>query len=724
MKPSIEKLMQQGISAHQAGRLQEAEKYYKNILQNQSNHPHANHNLGILSVSLNNPDNALNLFKRAIHANPNIDQFWMSYISTLIKEHQFDDAKQALKKAKKKGLPIDKLNALSQHLFAEKKTSKPFQSDIDQLVSLYNQRQFSAVIKNAQILTKKHPEVLIIWNILGASATQMRMLDIAVTAFEKVISLNPNYAEGYSNLGNALKDQGKLKKAIEAHKKSISLKPDYAEAYCNMGNTLVKQGNLDEAVEAFNKSILLKPDYIEAYNNMGNILKELDKLEEAIIAFEKVISLNPNYAEAYNNMGATLQEQGKLDESLKVLKKSVSLKPDYAEAYSNIGVTLQEQFKLDEAIVAYKKSIFFQPNVAETYSNMGRVLQDQGNLEDSINAFNKSILLKPDYAEAHQNLSFALLNSGKLQEGLDQYEWRWKNTKFSSHQRSFSQPLWDGKKSLKGKTILLWCEQGIGDTLNWSSCLSLLTSEAEHCILECQKKLIPLLKRSFPKVEIKPTNKKFDLKRDDFDFHLPMGSLYKHFINQIRQNTKIKPYLVPDPDRVNFWKKRLNCLGKGPYIGISWKSSVVSPYRLQHYPPISEWSRILTIPNITFINLQYINFVDDLSKIKDKFGVTVHNFEDLDLYNDIDDVAALSAALDIVVSTKVTPLIFSAGVGTPTKIANWRQSVYNNFLLNPVSSCVEMYERNTWETWDNVFQLIADDISKQKNNINNFKDKL
>jgi hypothetical protein len=276
----------------------------------------------------------------------------------------------------------------------------------------------------------------------------------------------------------------------------------------------------------------------------------------------------------------------------------------------------------------------------------------------------------------------------------------------------------------KNGIFLSLCEQGIGDTINWSSCLSLVTSQAKHCILECQEKLVPLLERSFPNVEIKAVDKSLDSQRKDFDFHLPMGSLYKHFIHEIMQNTKPKSYLVPDPVRVSFWRKRLNSLGKGPYIGISWKSSVVSAFRLQHYPPISDWSPILTIPDVTFINLQYIDFADDLAKVKDEFGVTVHNFDDLNQYNNIDDVAALCAALDIVVSTKVTPPFISSGVGTSTKIANWKQSSYNSVLTNPVTSSFEMFDRNTWETWDNVFRLIAENILELKNKTTYSKNKL
>ena len=191
-----------------------------------------------------------------------------------------------------------------------------------------------------------------------------------------------------------------------------------------------------------------------------------------------------------------------------------------------------------------------------------------------------------------------------------------------------------------------------------------------------------------------------------------MGSIHKHFIQEFTQIVKAKSFLVPDPIRVKFWKKRLKSLGNGPYIGISWKSSNMSSERLPNYSSISEWSQILTIPNITFINLQSINFADDLIKIQNEIGVKVNNFDDLDQFNNLADVAALCTALDMVVSNHGTLPLISVGVGTPTKLANWRQSPWNNILNNPVGSSVDIFERDTLEPWDNVFNLIAEDIIK------------
>jgi len=517
--------------------------------------------------------------------------------------------------------------------------------------------------------------------------------------------------EALNQLANLYK-QGQFQAAVE---KAQALTEQYPRAFVIwnlLGASAAQIDMKDEAIEAYKKALLLKPDYADAYSNIGAVLQDQGKLDEAIEAYNKALALKPDYAVAYNNKGNALKDQGKLDEAIEMYNKVISLNPTYADAYSNMGAALQDQGKLDEAIVAHKKTILLNPNHAQAYRNMAVAFKDLGKLEEAIELFNKAITHKPDYAEAHQNLGYALIDSGRLKEGLDKYEWRWKTKKFLPHQRHFLQPLWNGKQSLSGKRILIWCEQGIGDTINWSSCLPLVSSQAEHCILECQEKLVPLLQRSFPNIQVKAANRSLDSKRDDFDFHLPMGSLYKHFLQEIMKNVKPKALLVPDPVRVKFWKERLKSLGKGPYIGISWKSSVVSPYRLQHYPPISEWSPVLKVPDVTFINLQYVNFENDLRKTKDELGVTVHNFDDLDQYNNINDVAALCAALDIVVSTKLTPPFISSAVGTLTKIANWRQSTYNNVLTNPVTSSYDMFERDTWEPWENVFNLIAEDILK------------
>ncbi|MDC3088914.1 hypothetical protein OA505_03910, partial [Alphaproteobacteria bacterium] len=143
---------------------------------------------------------------------------------------------------------------------------------------------------------------------------------------------------------------------------------------------------------------------------------------------------------------------------------------------------------------------------------------------------------------------------------------------------------------------------------------------------------------------------------------------------------------------------------------ISWKSADMDFKRLPNYAKILELYPVLKLPNVICVNLQYTDFVNDLTKIKKELGITIHNFDDLDHFNNIDDVAALCSALDLVVSTKTTVPLISAAIGTSTKLANWRQSPWNNILLNPKGPLVDIFERDTWEPWKNVFSSIAEDI--------------
>ena len=379
-------------------------------------------------------------------------------------------------------------------------------------------------------------------------------------------------------LGAVFKQTGRISESITFMDKSVKLNPLDAEAHNNYGATLQELGRLEEAEECYTQAIKLKPKYIEAYNNLGNLYKDQEKYKKAITTFNKVISINPNNAEVYYNKGVALKKTGKLQESILMYTKAIELNPQYTDAYNNLG----------------------------------NALNITGATEQAINAYKKSILFKSGFANAHLNLSLALLSFGSYREGLDEYEWRWKTDKFLPKYRQFSQPLWNKEKPLIGKRILIWSEQGVGDTITWSSCISHIASQAKHCILECQEKLVPLLKRSFPNIEVKAEDRSLDTERNDFDFHIPMGSLYKNLSTETFQKTKVDAFLTPDPDRVNYWKKRLKTLGNGPFIGVSWKSIVMSPDRLPNYASISEWFPLFRLPNIKFINLQPKDFEEFL----------------------------------------------------------------------------------------------------------------
>ena len=691
--PDYAEAFNTGIALQKQNKLEEAIEAYNKAIGINPDYANAYYNMGIAFKDQGKLEQAIEAYSKALSIKPDYANAYYNMGMVFQGQNKLGEAIEAYSKAL--AIKPDYAKAYDNMGNALKDQGK-----LEEAIDAYSK---ALVIK---------PDYANAYTNMGIALQDQGKMEEAIEVYNKALVIKPDYAEVYYNMGIALQDQGKMEEAIEVYNKALVIKPDYADVFYNMGNVLKEQNKLEEAVDAYSKALAIKPDYSKAYNNMGNALKNQSKTEEAIEAYNKALVIKPDYADAHYNIGNVLKEQNKLEEAVDAYSKALAIKPDFIDAYSNMGNALQGQHKLEDAIVAYNKALSIRPDFVDSYYNMGIALQDQGKLEEAIEAYNKALAIKHDYAEAHQNLSFALLNSGRLKEGLGEYEWRWKTLKSMTAKRQFSKPMWCGKEILKGKKVLLWSEQGVGDTINWASRLPLIVPQADHCILECQEKLVPLLTRSFPNIEIKAENRMQDLQRDDFDFHLPMGSLYKHFISEISENTKPNAFLVPDPVRIEFWRKRLLSLGSGPFIGVSWKSSVMSSKRLPNYAPISDWKPIFTIPSVTFINLQYNDFLDDLTEIKNKFGVTVHNFDDLDHYNDLEDVAALCSALDIVVSTKITVPLISAGVGTVTKLANWRQSPWNNILLNPAGPLVDIFEKNTFEPWDEVFSAIAEDIMK------------
>ena len=428
MELTLDQALQKGVEAHKSGNAQEADRYYTAILNANPKHPDANHNMGVLAVGVGKVEKALPFFKTALEVNPNVTQFWLSYIDALIKLDRMDDAKAAFDQAKGndvKGDAFDELEEqikLSNNPSTEQKSyaMDPPQRQLQTLVNLYNQGQYQKTLSEASQLLIEFPDSITLFNIIGAANHGWGKLDKAIEAYTNAISIKPDYADAYYNIGTALKEQGKLDEAIEAYKKAIFITPDYTDAYNNMGLVFIDQGKLNEAIEACTKALFIKPDYAEAYFNMGNALKDQGKLEEAIEAFNKAISIKLDFAEAYNNTGNAFQEQGKLKAAKEAYTKALSIKPDYAEAYFNMGNTLKDQGKLEEAIEAYNTALSIKPDFAEVILNASS-LQNQIAGTKLINEeFNKKLridnleLLKMPKFQILQAISAFLLNDSKL----------------------------------------------------------------------------------------------------------------------------------------------------------------------------------------------------------------------------------------------------------------------------------------------------------------------
>ena len=410
MELTIDQALQQGIASHKEGKLQDAERLYRAILQSQPNHPDANHNLGVLAVAVGKALEAIPRFKLALEVNPNIEQFWLSYIDALIKVERFDEAKRILVEGERSGVSSERLKLFHQQIqtwpsnerennrqslkvsekperLAEKKKSEkrrtqtaspvagPSQGQINRLLEHYQYGKFADAEKLAASLTQQSPGHPFAWKVMGAVLKQTGRLNESLLPVQKSVELSPNDAEAHYNLGNTLIELGKLGEAEASYKQATALKPDYAEAYSNLGVTLQEMGKLDEAEASCRQAIAMKPDYAHAHYNLANTLKELGKLDEAEASYKQAIAMKPDYAEAYSNLGVTLQELGKLGDAGASYKQAIALKPDFAEAHSNLGNTLRGLGKSQEAEASFRQAIALKPDFAEAHINLCDLLQ-------------------------------------------------------------------------------------------------------------------------------------------------------------------------------------------------------------------------------------------------------------------------------------------------------------------------------------------------------------
>ena len=345
MELTIEQALQQGVTAHKEGKLQDAEKLYRAILQSQPLHPDANHNLGLLAVSVSKADAALPLFKTALEANPKIEQFWLSYADALIREEQFENAKQVIEQAKTQGVAGEKLIVLEMQIkltaqvngpklavqekslslsekrkkLAEQKKQKkarkkhlkannPSQQQISNLFEHYQNGRFSDAEKMAKTMTQEFPQHGFAWKALGVVLQATGRMSEALGANQTAVTLSPQDATARNNLGVTLQDSGKLDEAEASYAQAIALKPDYAEAHCNLGNTLKERRRFDEAEASYTQAIALKPDLAEAHYHLGNTVQELGRLDEAEACYTRAIALKPDYAEAKHILAALAGE--------------------------------------------------------------------------------------------------------------------------------------------------------------------------------------------------------------------------------------------------------------------------------------------------------------------------------------------------------------------------------------------------------------------------------
>jgi len=284
MELTLKQALQQGVAAHRDGKLEKAERLYRAILQSHPTHPDANHNLGVLAVSLNKTNLAIPLFETALEANPNIEQYWLSYIGALIKQQRFENASQVIERSKERGFDEKKLNSLSAMLLqpsrqnedkldsksVHKKPSKnkkkfekgkietskkslsgkkPPPHILSRLEKLYEDGEYGDTEELALSLTSEFPNHPMAWKFLGAVLAVTGRKSEAINVNKTAVELSPRDATVHFNLGAMLDATGRLDQAVISFKRATTLVPDFSEAHKRLGKTLLKLGHHQEGLK-------------------------------------------------------------------------------------------------------------------------------------------------------------------------------------------------------------------------------------------------------------------------------------------------------------------------------------------------------------------------------------------------------------------------------------------------------------------------------------------
>ena len=278
-----------------------------------------------------------------------------------------------------------------------------------------------------RLILKQLPDDVRTLGLLGALMGQRGDFPAAEEFLKRVIAIDPKAALAHSNLGNALRDQGKLAEAAENYAKAAELEPAVV-GFFNLGLTLSELGKLEEAEAAYSKAIALDPQDADVRCNRGNVLKDLGRLTEAIGEYEEAIALRPEFALAYFNMGVALGSAKKHNEAIVAYQWAVEFDPGLAEAHFSLGNELCEKKDLEGAVEAYRRAIELRPGYAEAHANLGNALMKQAKwsgedkLDHAVEEYCAAVALKPDFAEAHANLGNARKEQRRLDEAMDCYE--------------------------------------------------------------------------------------------------------------------------------------------------------------------------------------------------------------------------------------------------------------------------------------------------------------
>ena len=473
----------------------------------------------------------------------------------------------------------------------------------------------------------------------------------------------------------ALHQQGQAEEAEKLYAKVLKADRRNFDALHLLGLLKHQQGQSDEGLRLIGTALKLKPNYADALLNHGSILSALQRHEEALAQFERAVALSPMSARALNNQGNALAVLRRFDEALSCFGRALALDPRHAGTLVNRAYTLLDLGRYGEAIADYERAL----------------------------------KLRPDDADSQMHMAFAELAMGDFRSGWKRYEWRWRSPA-SVPPRHGSLPRWNGGQ-VDG-AILAWGEQGLGDEIIYTSMMADLAKRATSVVLEVEPRLTKLFTRSLPGVQV--------IRRGDA---LPQGVVVQSPLPSLGQylrpdwesfSRRDAAYLVADPDLAARLRARLSPNGE-TVIGLSWvsKSPAFGAFKTAQ---LTDFESILRLPDCRFVDLQYGDTLAEREALTQATGIAIERLADIDNTNDIDGLAALITACDLVVTVSNTTAHLAGALGKPTllfvpqsggRLWYW----FNDRNDSPWYPRMRVERQKVGQSWQDLIARSADQVN-------------
>lgn len=327
---------------HQAGRLADAERLYRQVLAVDPRHADSLHLLGVLATQSGRPDAAIELIGKAIRLRNDVHFYYSNLGNALLACGKLDEAAARYRRA----------------------------------------------------LALK-PDFAEAHNNLGSVLKNQGKIEPAIAHFERALALNAEYAEAHNNLGHALQLRGRTDEAIACYQRALALRPTLTQTHTNLGLALKAQGRLAEAAAAFERVLALNPEAADAHADLAGTLRGLGKLDDAIAHYERAVALRPDYAEAHNNLGSTLQDRGQLDRAVASYERALAANPVLAQAHYNLGTLRKYEGRLDAATACFEQALAHDPRHVMALCDLAAMRMALGDFPGARELYAHAIAARP-----------------------------------------------------------------------------------------------------------------------------------------------------------------------------------------------------------------------------------------------------------------------------------------------------------------------------------------